>query len=510
MSNGMRQFKNRTEAGEKLAEKLERYKGQNAIVYALPRGGVITGAAIAKKLNFPLDLVFARKIGHPLNPEFALGAVSEGGHLVETLSGVRGIDSEWLAREIEIQKGEIRRRRERYLRGPPSTSAQNKIAIIVDDGIATGATVLAAIEEIKAQNPAKLVVAVPVSPPDTAQLIRDKADELVAVIIPDLFLGAVGAYYENFDQVSDEEVIEIMNEIPSDPLIFTFPEFKYLASEIEKLEGVSQGRFATRRFKNEEIEIELQSDVGGQSCLILGSVAPPADRLIELSMLAHTLRKEGATEVIGMMPYLAYSRQDKNEPMKSMATPLISEILRVAGFNEIATIDVHSDYDEYVFTVPIASMSPAQLFAKEIDKEVFEGATIVAPDEGAIERAEYLKNVTRIKRPSAYFKKRRSGQEVESALHGEVGPKAIIVDDILDTGKTMVTTVDALVNNEGVKEIYVIVTHGLFTGTLWETLFDLKVKKIFTTDSIPEARQKASDRIEVISVAPLLRDYLRE
>ncbi|MFA5926979.1 MAG: phosphoribosyltransferase [Patescibacteria group bacterium] len=209
-------FKNRQEVGQKLADKLEKYRGMDAVVYGLPRGGVIVADEVAKHLGLPLDLIFVRKIGHPFNPEFAIGAISESGHKVGDTLKFYDVNDGWLEREIERHKFEIGRRRELYLGGRPPVSAKDKIAIIVDDGIATGLTMLAAIEEIKDQRPKKIVVAVPVLSPDIVELIRSQTEELITLLAPDSFLEAVGAYYEEFNQVSDEEVVAIMKNYVSD------------------------------------------------------------------------------------------------------------------------------------------------------------------------------------------------------------------------------------------------------------------------------------------------------
>lgn len=205
-------FRDRREAGEKLAEKLAEYRGENAVVYALPRGGVVPGAAIAEKLGAPLDFVIVRKIGHPSSSEYAIGAISEQGKTIFNEKERAGIEEEYLARAMAEEQAEARRRRTAYLRGHPSIPAFGKTAIVVDDGVATGLTLLLALQEIRAQNPKRLIVAVPVAPEDTAARLRKSADELVALHIPRHFLGAVGAYYDDFTQVEDEEVIALLDE----------------------------------------------------------------------------------------------------------------------------------------------------------------------------------------------------------------------------------------------------------------------------------------------------------
>ncbi len=203
-------FKNRLDAGLQLCLLLEKYKNQDVVVYALPRGGVPIAAEIATYLNAPLDLILAHKIGHPHYEEFAIGAISENNHLIVSNSAFQSISEIWLEEEKGRQKKEFKRKRQLYLKGRKEISPKDKIAIIVDDGIATGLTMQIGIMDLKERHPKKIVAVVPVAPKTTAETIGKLVDEFVAVIIPDddQFLGAVGAYYERFDQVEDNEVIE--------------------------------------------------------------------------------------------------------------------------------------------------------------------------------------------------------------------------------------------------------------------------------------------------------------
>ncbi len=208
-------FKDRVQAGQKMAEVLKKYQGQDAIIYALPRGGVVIGAEIAKKLNLCLDAVIIRKIGHPNQPEYAIAATSENAHMVINEEEVAKVDKAWFYQEAGRQREEARRRRKLYLAGKTSRLCLGKIAILVDDGIATGLTIEAAILETKHQNPKKIVVAAPIIPQDIAQNLRLKVDEVIALDEPTDFLGSVGAYYKNFPQVTDEEVIGLMSQYGS-------------------------------------------------------------------------------------------------------------------------------------------------------------------------------------------------------------------------------------------------------------------------------------------------------
>ncbi len=205
-------FQNRKEAGVKLAEALTKYIGENVIVFALPRGGVELGVEIAKKLNAPLDLVITKKIGHPLNPEYAIGAVAETGEPIYNQQERQRVDQAWLKREEERVRAELKRRRQEYFGEKDQLDVAGKVAIIVDDGIATGLTMMSAVKYMKDQGAKSVVVAIPVTPYDTAQKLSELADDLVSLQIDRHYRGAVGAYYKDFRQVSDNEVIALLKE----------------------------------------------------------------------------------------------------------------------------------------------------------------------------------------------------------------------------------------------------------------------------------------------------------
>ncbi len=205
-------FADRTDAGKQLGALLRQYQRDNPVVAALPRGGVIVGAEVAKALGCPLDITISRKIGHPMNPEYAIGAISEHSHVVGDRLAWESADQAWLTQAIEGQQKEIERRRQLYLRGRDSIKLAGKTVIIVDDGIATGSSMMAAINEVKQHKPLQIIVAVPVAPKEEAAIIRNQVDVFVAVSVPDEFFGAVGAYYRDFEQTSDSEVIAALDE----------------------------------------------------------------------------------------------------------------------------------------------------------------------------------------------------------------------------------------------------------------------------------------------------------
>ena len=204
-------FKNREEAAKKLAGKLSEYCGKNPVILAIPRGGVVIAYEIAKALNAPLDLIIPRKIGAPGNPELAIGAVTEDGTTIlnQRLIDDIGISKGYIELEKANQIQEIKRRIKAYRGDAPPLSLEGKTIIVVDDGIATGATVKAAIYSIRKQKPSAIVVAVPVAPPDTVKELRREVDNLVCSVVFEPFF-AIGQFYEEFSQVSDEEVISLL------------------------------------------------------------------------------------------------------------------------------------------------------------------------------------------------------------------------------------------------------------------------------------------------------------
>lgn len=206
-------FQDRKDAGIRLAEVLEPYQGEDVIVFALPRGGVPLGVEIANKLKAPLDLIISKKIGHPLNPEYAICAIAEEGEPICNPFEMSRIDPTWLQAEVKRIRSEIKRRRKEYCGEKKQQNIEGKTVILVDDGIATGSTMIAAIQEIKKRRPKKLVVAIPVTPYDTAQRLQELADDLVSLDIDKNYLGAVGAYYQKFDQVEDSEVISLLKSV---------------------------------------------------------------------------------------------------------------------------------------------------------------------------------------------------------------------------------------------------------------------------------------------------------
>jgi predicted phosphoribosyltransferase len=203
-------YEDRIDAGERLAEALKAQAGPGTVILAIPRGGVVVGEVIARTLGVPLDVVVPRKVGAPGNAELGIGAVAPGVRVLDPWLIERlGVSEEYLEREIAAQEAETIRRLEAYRAGRPPVDLHGRTAIVVDDGVATGGTAVAALRWARAQGAATVVLAVPVAPPQTLQRLRHEADEVVALETPEPFF-AVGEWYRSFDQTSDEEVIAVL------------------------------------------------------------------------------------------------------------------------------------------------------------------------------------------------------------------------------------------------------------------------------------------------------------
>lgn len=203
-------FRNRNEAAVLLADQLQKYRGKDGIVLAIPRGGVPMAAIVAKSLGFPLEILLSKKIGHPLNPEYAIGSVTMDTVLVN--ESIDDVDKNYIKSEIDRLSQELKKRFEFFMGNRKPASLKNKTVIVVDDGIATGHTMKSTIQSIRKQNPKELIVAVPVAPPHTAREVSKMVDELICLHTPDDFYG-VGQFYADFGQVSDDEVVEILKEM---------------------------------------------------------------------------------------------------------------------------------------------------------------------------------------------------------------------------------------------------------------------------------------------------------
>jgi ribose-phosphate pyrophosphokinase len=292
-------------------------------------------------------------------------------------------------------------------------------------------------------------------------------------------------------------------------ILFVFPEYAYMERELTALPGIRIGHCCLDRFPNQELHATIQTDEAIEECLILGTIAPPDEQILSTLLLSHTLKKEGAHRIIALLPYLAYARDEKQKAGESLATAWVGALLQASGVDEVITVDVHSAAVQERFPMQLVSLSPADLFAQELARLSLLNATIVAPDEGARERCQAVTRAAGLTGEVVVFKKRRTRDGVVHVnISGNVGQQAVIVDDILDTGGTLVSCCEQL-RQRGVQDITILVTHGLFTGDLWRKLWSLGVQRIYCTDTLPQPPERTSGNVETLSVLPLLYEYLK-
>ncbi len=205
-------FRDRTEAGLRLAEALDHLREADPIILALPRGGVVVAAAVARALEAPLDVLVVRKLGAPMQPEFGFGAISGDVCILDDHTvRVLGLSDEEIHRVVEAERAELRRREAIYREGLGGLNVAGRTVVLIDDGLATGGTARAAVQALRQMQPARIVLAVPVAPPETAAHLAGEVDELVCLTAPPDF-QAVGRWYQYFDQTSDAEVLDLLRQ----------------------------------------------------------------------------------------------------------------------------------------------------------------------------------------------------------------------------------------------------------------------------------------------------------
>ncbi len=290
-------------------------------------------------------------------------------------------------------------------------------------------------------------------------------------------------------------------------MLFSFPEYAYISKALGDLPDFQPGQFSVTPYGNQELHAAVHSPVSGEQCFILGTIAPPAHQMAATLLLAHTLKKEGAKRLTGILPYLAYSREDKMKSGESLATAWMGSLLKASAFDEIWTVDLHSEQDKTLFPLALESFSPSGLIAACIRDLGLTDASIVALDNGAIPRCAAVKSRACMKSGDlVHFEKRRTASGIiHYGPFGKVESTAVVIDDILDTGATLLSGCEKLVCS-GAQELYIFATHGLFTGQAWRDLWSLPVRRVFCTDTIPACRDIHDPRITTLPIGPLLHE----
>lgn len=278
-------FQDRGDAGKRLAQALEKYRGENAIILGVPRGGVVVAAEVSKALDVPLDITVPRKIGAPGHEEFAIGAIAGEEYVLDTATiEYLRVPRKYIDEEIEKQRKEMERRETLYRGGRPAPEIEGKTVIIIDDGIATGATTLAAVRSMKKMNPEKIVLAVPVAPPETKDLLAPEVDDIIVLETPAYF-NAVGAWYRYFDQTSDAEVISLLNpEKRTEPLKIVIDTNLFIATNWNKRSASSQILEAAQRG---EVKLFYTKQMVRELNLILGNIRASEEYRWQIANILH-------------------------------------------------------------------------------------------------------------------------------------------------------------------------------------------------------------------------------
>lgn len=303
------------------------------------------------------------------------------------------------------------------------------------------------------------------------------------------------------------------------PKIFAGSSNPALAKAVSQKSKIPLGKIDLGVFADGEIDVWIPDQINNSSVFIIQSNSQPVnDHIIELSLIADALRRSGAYKITAVIPYFGYSRKEKqSRPGEPISAKVVAELIVASGINKVICLDLHADAIVGFFDVPVIYLTALSVLADRIKKEKLTDPIVVSPDTGGVKRARNF--ATLLNAPLAVMEKhrhvdKRDVMEILS-MSGEVkGDTAILIDDVISTGGTIVENANAL-TAKGVKKIFVCATHGFFAGNAIEKLENSPVEKIFVTDSISQNRQslstnRQSSKIEVVSVSSLIADCLKE
>ena len=296
------------------------------------------------------------------------------------------------------------------------------------------------------------------------------------------------------------------------PKIFSGSSNPQLTKEVSKIAQIPQGKIDLGRFSDSEIDVWVEDDVNNTNVFILQSNSNPVnDNIIELALIADALRRSGAHKITAIIPYFGYSRKEKQSRRgEPISAKVIADLIIESGINKVICLDLHADAIVGFFDVPVIYLSALEILGKRLKEEKLKSAVVVAPDVGGVKRARNFASL--LDAPLAVIEKHRQTDARDKmevlSMSGEVsGDTAIIVDDVISTGGTIIQSAEAL-HKKGVKKVIVCATHGVFAGDAVKNLENSPVDKILVTNSI--AQNIKSKKVEVISVGNLIARCLLE
>lgn len=281
-------------------------------------------------------------------------------------------------------------------------------------------------------------------------------------------------------------------------IVFSFSDYKAIGQAILESGENTAGEFEIKTFGNGELYCDVATNVDGKECAVVCSLVAGTE--LQSLLLSHTLKLLGAKKVTLIASYLGYMRQDKREPGRSMGSIWTGALMRSSGIDEVITVDLHSELAGKNLEIPIRSLVSTPVFAEAIGYFIDQDTMILAPDDGALEAARRISDALPNKLPVNHLNKVRTESGVTVTANGKVSSRVIMVDDILDSGGTLVAACKVL-RGLGVKDVIICVTHGQFVGTKWQELFEIGVSKIFTTDSLPKI--PSHDKIQIVSLSSI-------
>lgn len=284
-----------------------------------------------------------------------------------------------------------------------------------------------------------------------------------------------------------------------------------LTHKIAEAIKIPVGKSVVRRFSDGEMKIKIEENIRGRDVFVVQSTHPPADNLLELLLFLDAAKRASADRITAVIPYFGYSRQDrKDEPRVPISAKLIANLLVSSGANRVLTIDLHAEQIQGFFDIPVDQLYAVPVFLKHFQNCDLKNHVIVSPDAGRVNRVRGFARRLGPDIPIAIVDKRRTGpnQSVVYNVIGDVSEKtALIYDDILDTGRTLVNAAEALANN-GAREILACVVHPLLSGQAMQFVMESNIKKLVTTDTIRIAPEKLSEKIKILSIAELLGEAI--